>query len=85
MDWKNIKQGRGQNVQNYTQEFKKRALTLGIPLYMQETLLNYNGSLHSYLRHIILMFNPTNIDEFYVQATHIDSRGNNVKDKFSNK
>jgi hypothetical protein len=31
------------------------------------------------------MFNPTSIDEFYVQATHIDSRGNNVKDNFSNK
>ena len=85
MDWHNLRKNRGHIVQDYAREFRNRELTLDIPLYMQETLLNYNGSLHSYLRHIILMFNPTNIDEFYVQATHIDSRGNNVKDKFSNK
>jgi hypothetical protein len=29
MDWKNLRQGREQNVQDYTQEFRKRALTFG--------------------------------------------------------
>jgi hypothetical protein len=67
-------------VQEYTQEFRKRALVLGIPLYTQETLLKYIGGLHTYLRHIILMFNPTNLDEVCVQETHIESKGKNVHD-----
>ena len=43
MDWQNLRQGKGQSVQEYTQEFGKRALVLGIPLYTQETLLKYIG------------------------------------------
>jgi hypothetical protein len=54
MDWENIRQNGGKNVQYYTQEFRKRALMLGIPLYMQETLLKNIGGLHSYLRHTIV-------------------------------
>ena len=41
MDWKNLKQGKGQNVQEYTQEFRKRDLILGIPLYTQEIILKF--------------------------------------------
>ena len=82
MDWKNLKQGEGQNVQENTREFRKRALILGIPFYTQETLLNFIGGLHSYLRHTILMFNPTNLDEVCVQATHIKSKGKSVNDNF---
>ena len=63
MNWQNLRQGKGQSVQDYTQEFKKRALVLGIPLYTQETIIKYIGGLHSYLIHMILMFNPTNLDE----------------------
>ena len=70
MDWKNLREGKGQNVQEYTQELRKRALVLGIPLYIQEILLRYKGGLHSYLHHMILMFNPTNLDEVCVQVTH---------------
>ena len=29
------------------------------------------------------MFNPNNLDEVYVQATHIESKGNTIVDKFS--
>ena len=67
-------------MQEYTQEFQKRALILGIPLYTQETLLKYIGGLHTYLHHMILMFNPTNLDEVCVQATHIESKGKSVHD-----
>jgi hypothetical protein len=63
MDWKNFRQAKGKNVQSYTQEFRRRALILGIDLYSQETLLKYIGGFHSYLRHTILMFNPANLDE----------------------
>ena len=37
MEWKNLREGKGQSVQEYTQEFSKRYLVLGIPLYIQET------------------------------------------------
>eukprot|EP00253_Pinus_taeda_P014293 PITA_14293 len=66
---------KGQSVQGYTQEFRKRALILGISLDSPETLLKYIGGLHSYMRHTILMFNPTSIDEVFVQATHLEARG----------
>jgi hypothetical protein len=79
MEWKHLRQGKGKNVQVYTHEFKKKALSLGISLYTRETLLKYIGGMHSYLRHTILMFNPTNIDEVSVQATHLEaSKGKHV-------
>ena len=30
MDWQNFRQRKGQSVQNYTQEFRRRALVLGV-------------------------------------------------------
>lgn len=48
---------------------------LGVDLSSQDTLLKYIGGLHSYLRHTILMFNPTSLDEVCVQATHLEPRG----------
>ena len=85
MDWKNLRKGKGQRVQKYTQEFIKRSLVLGIPLYTQETILKYVEVLHSYLLHMILMFNPTNLDEVCVEAIHIETKGKNTKEKFSKK
>jgi hypothetical protein len=77
MDWQNFRQAKGKNVQSFTQEFRRRALVLGVDLSSQETLLKYIGALHSYLRHTILMFNPSNLDEVCVQATHLEARGRN--------
>ena len=81
MSWQTLHQLKGQSVQIYTQEFRKIALILGISLDSPETLLKYIGGLHSYLRHTILMFNPTSIDEVSVQATHLKARGKNVNPK----
>jgi len=78
MSWQTLHQLKGQSVQSYTQEFYKRALTLGISLDSPKTLLKYIGGLHSYLRHTILMFNPTSLDDVSVQATHLEARGKNV-------
>eukprot|EP00253_Pinus_taeda_P010660 PITA_10660 len=78
MNWQNFRQLKGQNVQDYTQEFRRRALLLGVDLQTQDTLLKYIGGLHSYLRHTILMFNPTSLDEVCVQATHLEARGKNT-------
>lgn len=78
MDWKNFRQLKGQSVQNYTQEFRRRELVFGVDFSSQDTLLKYIGGLHSYLRHTILMFNPTNLDEVCVQATHLEVRGKSI-------
>ena len=48
MSWQTLRQLEGQSVQSYTQEFRKRALILGISLDSHETLLKYIGGLHSY-------------------------------------
>jgi hypothetical protein len=42
-------------------------------LYTHETLLKYIGGMHSYLRHTILMFSPTDIDKVSIQATHLEA------------
>ena len=55
---------------------------MGIKLDTQETLLKYIGSLHSFLRHTILIFNPTSLDEVCVEATHLEFRGKNVNVNF---
>eukprot|EP00253_Pinus_taeda_P027718 PITA_27718 len=77
MSWQTLQQLKGQSMQGYTQEFRKRALMLGISLDSLETLLKYIGGLHSYMRHTLLMFNPTSIDEVSIQATHLESKGKN--------
>lgn len=71
MNWKSLRQEKGKSVKEYTLECRKRSLILGIPLYTQETLLKYIGGLHEKLRHTILMFNPTNLDEVSVQVIHL--------------
>eukprot|EP00253_Pinus_taeda_P025508 PITA_25508 len=77
MNWQTLQQLKGQSVHDYTQEFRKIALILGISLDSPETLLKYIGGLHNYMRHTILMFDPTSIDEVSVQATHLEARGKN--------
>eukprot|EP00253_Pinus_taeda_P010341 PITA_10341 len=75
--WQTLRQLKGKSIQGYTQEFRKRELILGISLDSPKTLLKYIGGLQSYMRHTILMFNPTNIDEVSVQATHLEARRKN--------
>ena len=60
-------------MQEYTDEFRKMALMLYIPLHTQETLMKYIGGLPAHIHNIAFMFGPTNIDEFYVQATYIEA------------
>ena len=83
MDWKNFRQAKAQDVQSYTQEFRKRALILGIDLSSQGTLIKHIWGFHSYLRHTILMFKPTKLDEVCVQKTHLGARGKNVYEEIS--
>lgn len=70
MEWQNLCQGKGQSVHNYTTEFRKKANMMGIALNSHEILFKYIGSLHSYLKHTLLLFYANNLDKFCVQATH---------------
>ena len=78
MDWKSFRQGKCQSVQNFTKEFRKKALELNIFLDYLDTLLKYIGALHHYLCHTLLLLNPTSLDEAIIQATHLESKGKYV-------
>jgi hypothetical protein len=45
-----------------------------------ETLIKYIGALHHYIRHTLLLFNPTSLDEVCMQATHIENKGKHVQE-----
>ncbi len=77
MDWQYLRHGKGQNVQSFTEEFRKQALNLGISLDAPETVTKYIGALHSYIRHSLLLFEPTSIDTTNVKAIHLESLGKN--------
>ena len=77
MDWKSFRKGKGRSVQEYTQEFRKRDMILGVSLYTQNTLLKYIGGLDEYLKYTILIFNTTNIYEVSVQQIHLETRRKN--------
>jgi hypothetical protein len=80
MEWKYPSQGKGQSVQDFNKEFRKKELSLNISLHSTQTLLKYIGALHSYIRHTPLLLNPTNFDEVCVQVVHLESKGNDAKD-----
>jgi hypothetical protein len=80
MEWKSLRKSKGKTVQSFTEEFRKKDLALNIPLDSYETLMKYIGTLHSYTRHTFLLFNPTNLDEVCVQATHLENRGKHVQE-----
>jgi hypothetical protein len=75
MEWQTLRQSKGQTVQSFTEEFRKNALALNIPLDSYETLIKYIGALQSYIRHTFLLFNLTSLDEVCVQATHLENMG----------
>ena len=77
MNWQIFRQAKGQSIQDYTHEFRKRDTHLEDT---QETLLKYIGGMHSYLRHTLLMFNPNNLDDVCVQANHLEARGKHAND-----
>ena len=70
-------------MQIYTEEFRRRSIILGVYLTSQETLLKYIVGLHSHLRHTIIMFNPSNLDDFCVHSTHLEAREKHVSDETS--
>jgi hypothetical protein len=80
MEWKNLRKSKGQIVQSFTEESRKKSLALNIPLDYYETLMKYIGTLHSYIHHTLLLFNPTSLEEFCVKATHLENRGKHAQE-----
>ena len=66
MEWKTLGQSNGQTVQSFMEEFRKKALALNIHLDSQETLMKYIGTLHSYIRHTLILFKPPSLHEVCV-------------------
>jgi hypothetical protein len=64
MEWKTLRQSKGQTIQSFTEEFRKKSLALNITLDSYETLMKYIGALHSYIRHALLLFNPLVLMKF---------------------
>lgn len=77
MEWKNIRQRKGQNLKNFNEEFRKQALNLRIPLDSLEIVTKYINSSHIYIRHSLLLFDLATIDEANVKAMHLESMGMN--------
>ena len=75
MDWQYLRKGRGQDFQSFIKDFRKQALNLGIALDSPEVVTKYIGSLRSYLRHSLLLFEPTTVDSASVKAIHIENMG----------
>jgi len=80
MEWQTLRKSKGQIVQSFTEEFRKKYLSLNIPLDSYDTLMKYIGTLHSYNQHTLLLFNPTSLDEVCVQATHLEKMGKHVQE-----
>ena len=77
MDWQYLRQGRGQDVQSFIEEFRKQVLSLGVEHDSPKVVTKYIESLHSYLRHLLLLFEPTIIDVTSVKAIHLENMGKN--------
>ena len=75
-----MKQSKGQTVQNFIEEFRKQALALDVLLDTSEMLMKYMGSLHSYLCHSLLLFEPKSLDEASVKVVHLERRGEHEQD-----
>ena len=61
-------------MQEYTNEFRKMALMLYVPLTTEETLMKYIGGFPAHIRNNVFMFGSTNLDEVSVQATYIEAK-----------
>jgi len=72
MDWQYLRKVKGHNVQIFKEEFWKQALNLGISLDAPKIVNKYIGVLHSYIRHSLLLFNPTSTDIVGVKAIHLE-------------
>ena len=73
--WHYFKQKMGRSVQEYTREFIKMALMLGISPKNPYVLLKYLGVFHCDLHEKTMFFKPKMVDEAVVQAEYLENIG----------
>jgi hypothetical protein len=79
MECQTLRQSKGQTVQSFTEEFRKKALALNIPLDSYENLMKYIGALHSYIHHTLLLFNPLVLTKFVCKPLNLRTGGDIFK------
>ena len=62
-------------MQDYTAEFKKMAIMLGISPRSLDVVMNYLGGLHCHLQKQVMFFKPKTIDDTCVQEQYPDNVG----------
>ena len=60
-------------MKEYTTEFKKIDIMLGISSKNPNVLLKYLGGLRTHIQRHVMVFNPRSIDESYVQALYLEN------------
>ena len=60
-------------MQNFIEELRKQAFNFGISLDLPKTVTKYVGALHSYIKHSLLLFEPTMTNADSVKVIHIES------------
>lgn len=85
--WQFLRQTTGQTVQEYTTEFRKQAVALGVNLRNPEVLDKYRAGLFFHLRTELALFGVTYIDGACKKAMYIEmkSRSSGNKTEFSKK
>lgn len=83
MEWKHLKQSKGQTIKNFIEEFRKQTLSLNVPLETSEMVMKCIGYLHNYLHHSFLLFEPKSINEASVKVLHIENWEKHEKDDHS--
>ena len=73
--WHYFRQRQGQSVHEYTTEFRKMAIMLGISPKNPYVLLEYLGGLHNHLQKEVMLFEPRIVDEACVHAQCLENIG----------
>jgi hypothetical protein len=70
--WHYFRWRQGQSVQEFTTEFRKRAIQMGVSLKSLNMLVKYLGALFPQIRRQLMLFRPKTIDEASIQAQYLE-------------
>jgi hypothetical protein len=70
--WHYFRQRQGQSVQEFTTEFRKREIQMGVSLKSPDMLVKYLGALLPHIHRKMMLFRPKTIDEANIQAQYLE-------------
>ncbi|OMP09092.1 hypothetical protein COLO4_05809 [Corchorus olitorius] len=79
--WQFLRQKKGQTVQEYTTEFRKQAMLIGVNFRGAETLAKYKAGLHYSLRTELALFNVKDLDDASIKAMHMEKQAKPFRDQ----